>query len=68
MTKALSVPVACDICSARIEDEFYDARLPGGPWANCCPACFQAFRLRLGTGLGQKFQGSRSEGFFKVEG
>lgn len=34
----------------------YDARIPGGGWANMCFDCFRECGCKLGTGYGQKYQ------------
>jgi len=48
-------PVACDLCSAGIETQFFDAKTHKGPWGNLCPKCFAAEGRGLGTGLGQRY-------------
>ena len=51
----INPPAKCDLCFAEITLEFYDCKTRMGPWANCCPACFQHFGLGLGVGRGQHF-------------
>lgn len=58
MPTRAKAPTNCDTCGAPITTVFFDARIPGGPWANMCPACFSGFGCALGTGRGQRFEQS----------
>jgi len=49
-------PVNCDLCGGTIGSVFYDASIPAyGSWALICHGCFRAYRCKLGTGRGQKY-------------
>lgn len=70
MSTYLGIPPAkCDICDVPTPDEFYDAALKAGPWANTCTGCFNAYGIGLGTGRGQHWLKSKgTDQFVKVEG
>jgi hypothetical protein len=50
-----AVPVACDLCNARIEDQFFNARIRTGGWATTCPDCHRRYGVGLGLGRGQRY-------------
>lgn len=50
------VPCKCQLCKTPIVDVFYDARTEDVRWAFVCEACFEGHRLRLGAGLGQRYE------------
>lgn len=45
----------CDICQSELVSEKYDAKIPGGPWANMCGKCFSDLDCKLGLGRGQYY-------------
>lgn len=47
----------CDICRQPIQRTFVDGVASSGSWAIMCPTCrISEGRIRLGTGLGQKYE------------
>lgn len=62
-------PASCQLCSARIEDGFADARLSyGGQWANMCLGCHKMIGSPVGEGRGQVYRADGSGRFVCVEG
>lgn len=50
-------PKSCDICKRPIMRTFVDGRTSDGRWGIMCPTCRVAEgRVRLGVGLGQKYE------------
>ncbi len=49
------VPKKCQICQALLHARFYDAVTVLG-WAHVCEECFDCMRLKLGEGLGQRYE------------
>ncbi len=67
MTIYYNAPDCCDICKAHIRDSFTDGFNPHyHTWANHCPACADAFGVRLGTGKGQRYDKQADGQFHKV--
>jgi hypothetical protein len=62
-------PAACNLCCAPITDEFSDAAVRSiGQWADVCPGCAAAHRVRYGEGAGQRWRKRADGKFIKVEG
>jgi hypothetical protein len=63
-------PIECDLCTAAIDDIFYDAKVMGlrGKWANMCVGCFTEHRCRLGTGFGQQYERQEDGRYKKIRG
>lgn len=63
-------PEACDTCTAKITDKFYDARTKQGPWACMCPMCFNfgPGYAKLGSGFGQEYRKQANGKFIKTAG
>jgi len=54
----------CDICNNQIKNKvkwFVDGKTKSGAWALMCPSCFKKFGVGLGTGKGQKYDGTTAE-------
>lgn len=60
----------CQCCNGSMAKAtvMYDANLRGVGWCNCCHACFQAYRGKLGVGLGQKYRRQPSGQWLLVKG
>lgn len=58
----------CQISGRRLEGIMYDAKLPGGSWANICHQTFVNMGCQLGLGLGQKYERQLDGRWLKVEG
>lgn len=58
-------PQQCDVCKARLEDEFYDVCTQAGPWAYLCFKCFFLHGIGLGIGRGQLYVRSGKD-FIKI--
>jgi hypothetical protein len=61
----------CDFGNAhKFDGVFYDARVPAyRQWAILCPKCAKKHDIKLGTGLGQKYEHDFESGHWvKVEG
>jgi hypothetical protein len=60
----------CDLCGSQIVDIFIDGNYRGC-WALFCPGCAEAYNIKLGTGLGQRYelrQDEKQKYWLKVEG
>ena len=69
MTVHLNPPKSCDLCGAKITDEFSDARHPRlGRWGNFCPSCSTDIGVIYGTGYGQRYRLNADGKFEKAEG
>jgi hypothetical protein len=57
-TVALPAQPDCDICRSKglKTPAIYDCKTLMGPWAYMCPACYRAYAIGLGMGLGQKLK------------
>lgn len=60
-------PAKCDGCEQRIQRTFVDGRTPSGQWGIFCPGCRISYGVRLGTGLGQKYE-RRGDVYVKTAG
>lgn len=54
-------------CVGAIKNEFFDASLNLGTWADVCPACFGVYGQGVGTGRGQHYKKATDGKFYKVE-
>lgn len=51
------IPVVCEMCRAKIENVFSDAKLGGRTaWANVCDDCFRTCNCSYGQGHGQRYE------------
>lgn len=61
-----AAPEKCDICGVKIARVFVDGVTRDGRWGIMCPTCrIEEGRIKLGTGLGQKYE-ARGVGEGKV--
>lgn len=54
----------CDICGEQIKgvaEFFVDGKTEMGPWALMCPKCFEKYGIKIGYGVGQKYDGNTGE-------
>lgn len=60
----------CDIGNGhKLNGTFFDARIPAyRQWGLLCPACAERFGIKLGTGLGQKYERQPDGRWLKTEG
>lgn len=58
----------CDVCKKPVGDEYYDARMNCGCWADMCWECFRHFGLGLGLGKGQKYKRNADGSWKKIAG
>ena len=42
-TEYVNPPSKCDVCSAKIGNVFYDAKLKNHGWGNVCHSCFNQY-------------------------
>lgn len=58
----------CDICNAKLNDEFVDGRTSSGPWAMMCIPCFLKEGVNLGQGSGQRYTKQANGHWLKTAG
>lgn len=51
----IPTPSKCDMCSAHLGNEMYDAKTVSGQWGCLCTSCFHLHGVGLGTGRGQRY-------------